>query len=234
MWATPDATLSPLGPCREQNLFIGQMKHLYVLKDGTLKAQVKALDPRIPGKTLITRFVLLDADTGSVYGECHTDETKHDLAGFLARAWSVKPDHPMHGIPKCLNVPQLVRKDDNYRGDIERIVQLTGLLLGALPSGFAGGVHAVKQFDEQIRSLLWEFGGDNLAATLAIAQACSAGVSNRIRPWYSGNLDERWKAIPPAPESFFAGIDKLYQKPGGWRRGAFELVLTGLRQAASA
>lgn len=234
MWATHETTPSNPGPGREQNLFIGPMKHLYVLKDGTLKAQAKALDPRIPGKTLITRFVLLDADTGSVYGECHTDETKHDLAGFLARAWSVKPDHPMHGIPKRLNVPQLVRKDDNYRGDIERIVQLTGLFLGALPSGFAGGVHAVKQFDEQCRSLLWEFGGGKITATLEIAQNCSAGLSSRIRPWYSGNLEERWEAIPPAPESFFAAIDKLYQQPGGWRRGAFELVLTGLRQAASA
>ncbi len=232
MWASHDAALSSLGPGREQNLFIGQMKHLYVLKDGTLKAQAKALDPRIPGKTLITRFVLLDADTGSVYGECHTDETKHDLAGFLARAWSVKPDHPMHGIPKRLNVPQIVRKDDNYRGDIERIVQLSGLILGALPSGFAGGVHSVKQFDEQIRSLIWESSDHNLDATLEMAQACSAAVSSRIRPWHSGNLEERWETIPAAPERFFAAIDKLYQKPGGWRRGAFEFVLTGMRQAA--
>ena len=233
MWESPDATPVHPSPGREQNLFIGPMKHLYVRKDGTLKTQAKALDPRIPGKTLITRFVLLDADTGSVYGECHTDESKHDLAGFLARAWFVKPDHPMHGIPKRLNVPQLVRKDDNYHGDIERIVQLTGLHLGALPSGFAGGVHAVKQFDEQIRSLMWGSGLINFDATLEMAQACSAGVSNRIRPWYSGNLEARWEVIPPAPESFFAAIDKLYQKPGEWRRGAFKLVLTGLRLAAS-
>ena len=234
MWDSLDATPVHPSPGREQNLFIGQMKHLYVRKDGVLKAQSKALDPRIPGKTLITRFVLLDVDTGSVYGECHTDETKHDLAGFLARAWFVKPDHPMHGIPKCLNVSRLAQNDDKYRGDIERIVQLSGLHLGALPSGFTGGVHAVKLFDEQIRSLIRESGSQDYDATLEMVQACAACVSSRIRPWYSGNLEARWERIPAAPEGFFTAIDKLYQKPGGWRRGAFALVLTGLlRKVAS-
>ena len=232
MWTNLDVTPVSLGPGREQNLFIGQMKHLYVLKDGTLKEQKKALDPRIPGKSLLTRFVLFDTDTGCVYGECHTDETKHDLAGFLARAWSVKPDHPMHGVPKCLNVAQLAYKDANYRGDIERIAQIAGMAIGSMPGGFAAGLHAVKQFDEQIRSLISVGQIYNLEANLEMAQAWSAVISNRIRPWYSGNLEERWATIAPAPERLFTAIDELYREPGAWRHCAFEPVLTGLRQAS--
>lgn len=229
MWMPPDIAPQKMHAGREQNLFIGQMKHLYVLKDGTLKWQAKALDPRIPGKTLITRFVLLDTDSGSVYGECHTDETKQDLAGFLARAWSVKPDHSMHGIPELLNVPQLVRKNENYRNDIDCIVEYSGVVVGALPAGFVAGVHAVKQFDEQVRSLIWQCDFRKVAPTLAITQSCSAVISNQIRPMFSGDPRELWASVAPAPESFFAAVDKLYKQPGGWRRGPFELDLSGVK-----
>lgn len=52
-------------PAREQNLFVALLKHLYYLKDGTLKYQRKALDPRLQDKALLMRLVLLDTDTGS-------------------------------------------------------------------------------------------------------------------------------------------------------------------------
>ena len=165
-------------PGREQNLFIGQMKHLHVLKDGLLKYQKKELDARASGKSLITRFLIFDLDSMMAYGECHSDETKHDLSGFLARAWSAKPDHPMHGIPTVLNVPRVVFKNEGYRADIEGITRTTGITIGALPTGFGEGVHAIKRFDEHVRSLC------DRGLSLSIAQNCSAAISNRIRSWW--------------------------------------------------
>lgn len=214
-------------PCREQNLFISHSKHLYCLADGTLKYQKKELDPRISGKTLITRFVLLDVDTGYLYGECHEIEDADDLAGFLARAWIKKPMHDMHGIPSVLNVPAIAVKNEAYRADLDLISKTTGLQLGDLPSGFSAGVHAVKQFESAVQSLLWTPRG-RAPATLHLAQACSGILSAQASSSLSHLWKERWEAVPPAPDSFFAVIDGLYEESGAWRNSPFDLVLKGL------
>lgn len=214
-------------PCREQNLFINLSKHLYCLNDGTLKYQKKSLDPRIPGKKLITRFVLLDVDTGYVYGECHDHENDEDLAGFLARAWIKKPLHAMHGIPSVLNVPSIALKNERYHSDLDLIARSTGLTLGDLPSGFAAGVHAVKQFEAAVETLLWA-GRGREPASLYIAQACSGVLSAQASSTMSHLWEDRWNEVPVAPDHFFAEVDALYKEPGAWREAPFSFVLDGL------
>lgn len=214
-------------PCREQNLFISHSKHLYCLADGTLKYQKKELDPRIPGKKLLTRFVLLDVDTGFLYGECHEKEYAKDLAGFLARAWIRKPMHVMHGIPSVLNVPTVAFKDDNYRADLELLSRTIGLRLGDLPSGFSAGVHAVRQFESAVQTLLWSASGRS-PATLDLVQACSGLLSAEASGSMSHLWKEKWSAIPPAPDVLFTVVDGLYDEIGAWRKPPFDLVLNGL------
>ena len=213
-------------PAREQNLFISLSKHHYCLSDGTLKYQNKPIDPRIPGKRLITRFVLLDVDTGTVYGECHTEEGGKDIAGFLARAWAKKPDHPMRGIPSILNVPLVALKDPDYRQDLDLLVNLTGLSIGELPAGFAGGIHAVKAFDKAVDSLFWL--SKDKKPNLLSAQACSALLSAEASNSFSHTWNQQWEAIQPPPDSFFSAIDSLYKEPGEWRLSPFDNVLNGL------
>lgn len=218
------------GPGREQNLFIGISKHIYRLKSGALKYQSKALDPRIPGKDLITRFVLLDVDTGTVYGECHGPETCKDLVGFLARAWSKKHDHPMRGIPATLNVPKLVWKDDEYARDITLIREAAGtgdMYIGDLPSGFAAGVHAVRQFEKAVASLFWRV-KDSSKADLLLAQICSAILSAEASDSFAGSWKAKWDAVAPPPSEFFEAIDGYYKPPGAWRLPPFDIVLNGL------
>lgn len=217
-------------PCREQNLLISLSKHLYCLADGTLKHQKKELDPRIPGKQLITRFVLLDVDTGYVYGECHDKDSCEDLAGFLARAWIKKPMHAMHGIPSILNVPAIAFKNPSYKSDLDLIVRSTGLTLGELPSGFSAGIHAVKQFEAAVQSLQWR-GRWQSAPTLADAQACSALLSAQASNSLSHLWEKKWQDVPPVPEAFLSEIDGLYDERGAWREAPFDIVLNGLPES---
>lgn len=109
-------------PCREQNLLISHSKHLYLTRDETLHYQKKPIDPRLPGaKTLLTRLVLLDVDTGTVYGEIHAEKTATDIVGFLARAWHRKPAHPMHGRPECLNVAKSSMANPEIRAEVGKM-----------------------------------------------------------------------------------------------------------------
>ena len=212
-------------PGREQNLFIGVAKHVYCLKDGTLKYQKKALDPRLSNKQLITRFVLLDIDTGILYGEYHEAGPNQDLAGFLARAWSLKPAHYMRGIPSLLNISKTVRENDQYRRDLSLVQEITNIQLGNLPSGFNAGVHAVKQFDQQVLNLLWY---PDKEADIFTIQALSAVLSTSASDTFSYTWEEKWKEVAqPLPE-FYEKIDALYKQPGAWRTGPYEYVLNGL------
>ncbi|WP_194727131.1 hypothetical protein [Noviherbaspirillum malthae] len=216
------------GPGRQQNLFISPSKHLYLTKAGYLRWQKKAIDPRLLGaKTLLIRLAVFDVDTGSVYGEYHTQEGAKDLIGFLARAWSAKADHPMKGVPRVLNLPAAVLKDDGYRRDLSFAVSHTDLHLGKLPSGFSAGVNALKQLEDRVASLPYRGASDGIGLDIMHA---TAGVTSDEASWALGQYlwNEGWKEVQPPTEYFLNAVDALYVEPGAWRSGAFKLVLNGI------
>lgn len=220
------------GPAREQNLFAGLSKHLYCLKDGTLKFQQKPLDPRLPGKDLLMRLVLLDVDTGTVYGEFHRRDDI-DLLGFLARAWAAKPQHPMQGTPQILNVPQLVHSTPEMLDDLQYVREITQVNIGILPPGFAAGIHAVKEFEKATDSLTWRW-GKRPASNLLLAQICSALLSGLASNSASDTWRAEWKRVAPLAPETLAAIDECYEPSGAWRTGAFSAVLDGLPQKDAA
>lgn len=214
------------GPARMQNLFISLSKHLYCLKDGTLRYQQRELDPRLPGKALLMRLVLLDTDTGTLYGE-YQEREDVDLMGFLARAWAKKPQHPMRGLPYLLNVPRIVHSTPSLLEDVQDIWDITHVNIGELPSGFSAGIHAVKEFERAMDSQLW-LGTDGPHPDLAIAQACSALLSAVASNSLSHTWKQAWAEIAaPAPE-ILARIDACYEPSGAWRTGPFRAVLEGV------
>jgi len=215
-------------PTRQQNLFISKSKHLYCLEDGSLKYQAKALDPRIGNKNLITRMVLLDTDTGTVYGECHLDDSAKDLIGFLARAWSIKKDHPMRGLPSLLNIPKIVITDEDYRSDITVLLNITdSIWIGDMPSGFEAGVHAVKQFEKNIESLMrMSNSNKNNRINILTVQACSALVSVQSSSSDSFFWNEKWREINPPDKAFLKSIDNIYESNGAWRKYPFDKILS--------
>lgn len=217
-----------LRPAREQNLFISLSKHLYLLKDGSLKHQDKKLDPRTAGdREMLLRLVVLDVDTGTLYGELHSTRDEKDLAGFLARAWCRKADHPMRGVPETLNVPKAALKDDAYANDLYRISALGGVRLGELPGGFAAGIHALQQFDREVRSLFWQMRRGE-RPNLKIVQMCSSVISAGASSSMGSLWKERWGVVEPPADEFFAEIDHLYKEPGAWRKSPFDIAIDGL------
>lgn len=215
-------------PAREQNLFVSPSKHLYLTVDGQLKYQKKMLDPRLAGRrSLLQRYVLLDVDSGSIYGEMHEFEGPKDLAGFLARAWHLKPDNPMRGIPSILNVPQIVWDDADYRSDLVRLREWGDFQVGALPGGFAAGIHAVKQFEKAVGSLIWR-GDKPVIPDISMVHALSAALSAEASSSMSRIWNARWLKMSPPPADFFTQIDSLYQTLGGWRVGDWKIVLEGI------
>lgn len=218
-------------PAQEQNLFISHSKHLYLTQDGLLKYQKKDLDPKLPGKrALLQRFVLLDVISGSVYGELHELAGPKNLAGFLARAWHLKPHNPMRGIPKVLNVGQLVLGDPTYQADLRLLSELGGFRLGPLPGGFAGGIHAVKAFEKAVESVFWRT-GENIAPDISMVRALSGALSAEASGPMAYLWKEKWSMVSPPPAEFFDRIDSLYQTPGAWRLGDYEIVLQGIPKA---
>lgn len=216
-------------PGREQNLFVSLSRHLYMLKDGSLKYQQKELDPRTAGsRTLLTRYVLLDVDSGTLYGELHAESDEKDLAGFLARAWHIKADHPMRGLPGQLNLPSGAMKDDVLRSDVYQLAQWGSFRIGELPSGFAAGVHAVKQFEKAVLALFWRTSRGSVPS-LFLAQALSAHLSNEASNSMSHVWREKWLERAGPSDDFLSQIDGLYREPGLWRTAEpFALALSGI------
>lgn len=212
-------------PAREQNLIISTSKHLYATKDELLRYQQKEIDPRLPGaKTLLTRFVLLDVDTGVAYCEVHPAPDGVDLLGFLARAWSDKPDHPMRGFPQKINVPKIAMADPEIVTDLKILQHFGGFEIDALPAGFAAGIHAVKKFEFYIRDMVYRSSHLSLYSIIEHSATISFFTSSEA----SCMSKEPWAAVDGPDTSFTQAIDDLYDPLGGWRLDEYEAVLNGI------
>lgn len=210
-------------PGRVQNLLISPSKHFYLTTSGKLRWQQKAIDPRLPGtKSLLVRLVLLDVDSGTLYGEMHRVDDQ-DVLGFLARAWSVKRDHPMRGIPQQLNVPKAMWADASIREEILELSDAYDIEIEYLPPGFSAGIHAVKNFEKSVREVAG--GADDLG--LGFVQFASAIISSQASG-ESHMWDKDWYAIEGPDENFNSMIDQQYEPVGSWRMGPYATVIHGM------
>jgi hypothetical protein len=210
-------------PGRQQNLFVGVSRHLFCLKDGTLRYQKRPIEPRLSERALLMRFVLLDADSGLIYGEYHPQEDA-DLRGFLARAWSDKQQHLMRGVPETLRVPHGPAIDP-FSNDVEWVSARTGVRLASLPSGFGAGGHAVRLLEKTLVDWMWRY---DFPLPLAGVAAGSALLSMEASGPWAGTWKDGWSMVPPLTQEALDAFDAAYRIPGGWRKGLFENVLRGV------
>jgi hypothetical protein len=137
-------------------LFITPSKHLYVLKDGRLKWQDKAMDVALEKieaseRVHVVHYVVADHTSSAFYAEMHTSKALTSPQDFLTRAWSTKPDFFFRGIPQNIIVPTLV---------LQRFPELNGFLdqleVGNVPptSGFQAGIHQVRNWEKDIAMAL--------------------------------------------------------------------------------
>jgi hypothetical protein len=129
-------------------LFITPSKHLYILKDGRLKWQNKAMEVKLEGieeseREHVVHYILADHTSAAFYAETATSRTLVDPTTFLRKAWLQKPDFFFHGIPENLTVPTAVL---NKYPELED--WLTGQNVRIVPpsSGFYAGIHQVRNW----------------------------------------------------------------------------------------
>lgn len=168
------------------------------------------------------RFVLLDVDTGTIYGEMHPIDDQ-DLLGFLARAWSVKRDHPMRGIPELLQVSKSVLSDSTMCTALNLLMVELGLSVAQLPSGYVAGVYAVKNYENTLRMVLCGGGDVELELVHSLSAALSAQAAEEAMMW-----NQDWRAIDGPGDAFAELIDRQYESVGAWRVGPYSVVLQGL------
>lgn len=96
-----------------RQLFVTPSKHLYILRDGQLKWQKKAMEITLQGSEKSDRehviyYLLADHNSAAFYAEVHTSMTFQDPIDFLKRAWSKKKDFFFYGLPENLMLPAVV------------------------------------------------------------------------------------------------------------------------------
>lgn len=214
-------------PNRHQTLFVSLSKHLYLTKDDSVKRQDKDLDPHTCGeRRLLKRYVILDVDTGQVYGEYHeAGQAPHDLLGFLARAWARKKHNHMHGLPSQLNIPQSVWNDDDAASAL-REVSGFDVMLAPTQGGFGGGIHAVRNFEKRAYELKWSMAsGDKLP--FKFIQMASAIIGQKASSSDSPIWHSRWDEVPEVPLAFTAMMDARYEIPKAWSLGYYGYGIHG-------
>lgn len=223
----------PYRPNREQNLLVGYCKHWFRTRDGALKYQKKVLDPRLAaGRELIKRLVVMDVDTGIYYGELHGTETASDVTGFLARAWSVKADHPLRGVPSQLNVSSAERKASGTWEQLCSLSEALSLKVGRLPSGFTAGAHAAKGIEAEIESVSFALGEKPL--TIWTLQAMASLLSAKASCQSIFSFGHSYESVPGLPAAFATLLDQRSPPLGDWRSGPFKAALDGLKRVPSA
>lgn len=213
MWLDPRAKIN-----REHNLFISESKHLYANARGEVHYQKKPLDRRLAGpRKILTRLLVLDVDSGAMYGELHSDATAGELADFLLRAWHPKAGHYFRGIPRRLNVPAKVIADIGLGHELSAIATKAGVeQLGPLPGGFAAGVHALRNFENEIHMTLWQ----HKAVTLETIQGISALLSFTAAGSAYHDPDD-WDRATPLPIAAKEAVQSLRDNPHHWCEGQF-------------
>ena len=191
MWMNPNARVN-----REHNLFVSESKHLYVDAKGAVCHQKKPLDRRTCGsRKIVTRLLVLDVDSGAMYGELHDDETAGQLADFLLRAWHPKTWHFFRGVPEMLNVPAKVLDDRTRMEELQVITNPAGIgWIGPLPGGFAAGVHALRNYENQVMKSLWLHKGLGLGVLQQLSALNSYGAAGSAH-----SNPESWDQARPLP-----------------------------------
>jgi hypothetical protein len=137
-------------------LFVTPSKHLYVLKDGRLKWQDKAMDVALDrieasDREHLVHYIVADHASSAFYAEVLTNKTLIAPEEFLTRAWSSKPDFFFEGIPEYLVVPTVVLKKHPTTAQFLAQLDVEDV---APSSGFYAGVHQVRNWEKEIANTI--------------------------------------------------------------------------------
>lgn len=217
-------------PNRSHRLIVGDSKHLYCAdEDMLVRFQQKPLDHRTCGKRkMITKYLVVDEETGVLWGEAYARDAKPDLVGLLARAWVSKRGHPMHGAPAQLVLPQSIASNEALHNQVSFVCKVVGTRLVNAPSGWGPAAQASRAYESELRTAVDIHGEFPIAAASVAAHLFSVNAS-------AGSLaycKEAWAQFPNLEAHQIKQLDQAYVTPGAWRADPFNEFVDGFPEAS--
>ena len=131
-------------------LLVSISKHLYILKNRTLKYQKKKMDYNLKNfhkadRELVVHYLIPEHISGVFYGEIHSSIKMIPVEEFLYRAWSEKQNFKFCGLPTILSVPKTIESE-------ELLNLVTGLSIKPInpTGGFMGGIKHLKIWEDRV------------------------------------------------------------------------------------
>ncbi len=132
-------------------LLVSVSRHFYLLKNGILKYQEKPLNVNInnfhkSGREHLVFYILRDHFSGNFVFNLTTTDSLIPLVDFLYYGWSSRTEEKyLWGLPQSIYIPKLISSEELFDGLYELGVEPLNP-----PSGFASGVHMVKELENNI------------------------------------------------------------------------------------
>jgi len=145
-------------PNQVHQLNVSIAKNHFLLKDGTIKSQVKKFDINWKnysktGKRHLVNYLIRDHFSGCYYAELHPIDEMPDLKAFLFRAWKTKDFYEFKGIPKYLILGNdIVEK---YPDVLNLAKNIQGFDLEMAENGFSTGIRSVRDWIRCIDNFTW-------------------------------------------------------------------------------
>ncbi len=131
-------------------LLVSVSRHLYILKNRTLKYQKKKMEYNLKNlkkaeRELIIHYLIADHFSGVFYGEIHSMNKLVPIKEFLHRAWSKKESYGFCGMPTKLSIPKTIESE----GLLKLIINL-GIEPFHSTGGFMGGVKHLSTWEDRV------------------------------------------------------------------------------------
>lgn len=131
-------------------LLVSVSKHLYILKNRTLKYQKKKMDYNLKNlkksdRELVVHYLIADHSSGVFYGEIHSSQKMIPVEEFLYRAWAKKENFSFCGLPTILSVPKTIESEE-----LLNLVFGLGIEPISPTGGFMGGVKHLSLWENRV------------------------------------------------------------------------------------
>ena len=177
-------------------LLVSISKHFYIRKDGLVTCQEKPIEVnfgnyRKSRKDHLVYYVLRDHYSGNLAFRIATVDKLYPLAAFLYEVWqNGDGELSFQGMPKDLWVPKTIATTQLFAG-----LQKLGVRADYPPSGFASGIRAIRDLEEQLFIFMGSYSDHTLEN---IARYANEMRKSMLSVTSQGDRRELWsRSLPP-------------------------------------
>lgn len=173
-------------------LMVSVSRHFFITRAGKYQYQKKPFNVELAtrsAKRHAVHYLIRDHFSGLFYAELGDSECLTSIEEFLYRAWSKKLDHPFHGFPEAVSVPQTVRTA--WPSVAASLAEL-GIPVIKVTSGFQGGIRDIRTWEEHLRCGLYESG---FPPDYAEVKAKAPEMCRQLATWSFGgdSKEAKWR-----------------------------------------